>query len=118
VQIWIMPSQQGIAPSYEQKAIDPKAVANKFARIASSEPQPNEVRLVQDAEIWAAKLDADVEAIHNLAPGRRAWVQVTKGEVSVDTERLGAGDGAAVTDQAHVALRSRTPAEILLFDLA
>jgi hypothetical protein len=38
--------------------------------------------------------------------------------VSVDTERLSAGDGAAVTDQAQVALRSRTPAEILLFDLA
>jgi quercetin 2,3-dioxygenase len=118
MQIWIMPSQQGLSPSYEQKEIDPKAIINKFARIASSEPQPNEVRLVQDAEIWAAKLDADVEAIHNLAPGRRAWVQVTKGEVSVDTERLSAGDGAAVTDQAHVALRSRTPAEILLFDLA
>jgi hypothetical protein len=118
MQIWIMPSQQGIAPSYEQKAIDPKATANKLARIASSEPQPNEVRLVQDAEIWAAKLDADVEAIHTLAPGRRAWVQVTKGEVSVDTERLSAGDGAAVTDQVQIALRSRTPVELLLFDLA
>ncbi|HEX4104975.1 MAG TPA: pirin family protein, partial [Rhizomicrobium sp.] len=118
MQIWITPSEQGIAPSYEQKAIDPKAVANKLARIASSEPQPNEVRLVQDAEIWAAKLDGDVEAIHTLAPGRRAWVQVTKGEVSVDTERLSAGDGAAVTDQVQIALRSRTPAELLLFDLA
>ena len=41
------------------------------------------MRLVQDAEIWAAKLDADVEAIHTLAPGRRAWLQVAKGEVSV-----------------------------------
>jgi len=118
MQIWIMPSQHGIAPSYEQKTIDPKAIGNKFARIASSEPQPNEVRLVQDAEIWVAILDADVEAIHNLGPGRRAWVQVTKGEVSVDIERLSAGDGAAVTDQAQVALRSRTPAELLLFDLA
>jgi quercetin 2,3-dioxygenase len=76
------------------------------------------VRLVQDAELWAAKLDTDVEAIHTLAPGRRAWVQVTRGEVSVDTQLLSAGDGAAVTDQAQVALRSRTPAEILLFDLA
>jgi quercetin 2,3-dioxygenase len=118
LQIWIMPSQHGLPPSYEQKAIDPKAIANKLGRIAAFEPQPNEVRLVQDAEIWTAKLDADVEAIHHLAPGRRAWIQVAKGEVSVDTERLAAGDGAAVTDQAQIALRSRTPAEILLFDLA
>ena len=118
MQIWIIPSKQGLTPSYEQKAIDAKAVANKLARIASSEPQPNEVRLVQDAEIWAAKLDADVEAIHNLEPGRRAWVQVVKGDVSVGTELLHAGDGAAVTDQEQIAVRSRTPAELLVFDLA
>jgi hypothetical protein len=118
MQIWIMPSKPGLAPSYEQKTIDAKAIANKLARIASSEPQPNEVRLVQDAEIWAAKLGPDIEAIHNLAPGRRAWVQVTKGEVSVDTELLSAGDGAAVTDQQQVALRTRSQVELLLFDLA
>jgi quercetin 2,3-dioxygenase len=118
LQIWIMPSQQGLEPSYEQKTIDAKAVANKLARIASSEPQPTEIRLVQDAEIWAAKLDADIEALHMLAPGRRAWVQVVKGDITVDTESLKAGDGAAVTDQAQVALRSHTPAEVLLFDLA
>src|SRR5579872_6285505 len=69
LQIWIMPSERGIAPGYEQKRIDPEAVRNHFARIAAPDPQPNEVRLVQDAEIWAAKLDADVEAIHALAQG-------------------------------------------------
>ena len=47
----------------------PEAVRNHFARIAAPEPRENEVRLVQDAEIWAAKLDAGVEAIHPLAPG-------------------------------------------------
>ncbi len=118
LQIWIMPSQRGLEPSYEQKVIDAKAVANRLARIAGPDPQPNEVRLVQDAEIWAAKLDADIEAIHSLAPGRRAWIQIAKGEVSVGGERLTAGDGAAVTDQAQIALRSHSPAELLLFDLA
>ena len=118
MQIWITPSKRDLKPSYEQKTVDAEAIANKLARIASPEPQPNEIRLVRDAEIWAARLDANVEAIHNLAPGRRAWVQITKGEVSVGTEQLSAGDGAAVTDQAQIPLRSRTAAELLLFDLA
>jgi quercetin 2,3-dioxygenase len=118
LQIWITPSKRGLAPSYEEKVIDAKAVNNKLARIAAPDPQPNEIRLVQDAEIWAARLDGDVEAIHNLAPGRRAWVQVVRGEVSLDTERLHAGDGAAVTDQAQIALCSRAPSELILFDLA
>jgi quercetin 2,3-dioxygenase len=118
LQIWIMPSRRGIEPSYEQKAIDVQAISNKFGRIAGPDPQPNEVRLVQDAEIWATRLDADVEAIHLIGPGRRAWVQVAKGQVSLGTETLHAGDAAAITDQDQVTLRSRTEAEVLLFDLA
>jgi quercetin 2,3-dioxygenase len=118
LQIWIMPSKRGIAPSYEEKTIDEAAVRNHFSRIAGPEPQANEVRLVQDAEIWAAKLDGDVEAIHALNQGRKAWLQVAKGEVSVDGETLKAGDAAAITDQDKIAVRSKTQAELLLFDLA
>ena len=118
LQIWIMPSKRGIAPGYEQKTIDPDSVRNHFARIAAPEPRATEVRLVQDAEIWAAKLDADVEAIHPLAQGRKAWLQVAKGEVRLGEETLKAGDAAAITDQDKIAVRSKEPSEVLLFDLA
>ncbi len=118
LQIWIMPSKRGIAPGYEQKTIDSEAVRNHFGRIAAPQPRENEVRLVQDAEIWAAKLDADVEAIHPLAPGRKAWLQVARGEVAVDGEVLKAGDAAAITDQGQIAVRSKAASEVLLFDLS
>jgi redox-sensitive bicupin YhaK (pirin superfamily) len=117
LQIWIMPSERGIAPGYEQKKIDPQAVHNHFARIAAPDPGENEVRLVQDAEIWSAKLDAGVEAIHLLAQGRKAWVQVASGEVRVDGQTLKAGDAGAITDQVQIAVRSTEPSEVLLFDL-
>jgi redox-sensitive bicupin YhaK (pirin superfamily) len=118
LQIWIMPSKAGIQPGYEQKAIDAAAVANHFGRIAAPEPRENEVRLVQDAEIWVTKMDAGVEAIHPLAPGRKAWLQVARGEVKLGEDVLKAGDAAAITDQAQIAVRSNTESEVLLFDLA
>src|SRR6201991_342534 len=118
LQIWIMPSKRGIAPGYEQKRIDPDAVHNHFARIAAPEPRENEVRLVQDAEIWSAKLDAGVEAIHPLAAGRKGWLQVAKGEVAIGDEVLKAGDAAAITDQQQIAVKSNAESEVLLFDLA
>jgi redox-sensitive bicupin YhaK (pirin superfamily) len=118
LQIWIVPSQHGLVPGYEQKAIDTAAVTNHFARIAGPDPQENEVRLVQDAEIWAARLDAGVEVIHLLSPGRRAWLQVARGEVHVEGQALRAGDGAAITDVEQIAVRAGTDAELLLFDLA
>jgi redox-sensitive bicupin YhaK (pirin superfamily) len=117
LQIWIIPSRKGIEPGYEQKQIDAAAMQNHFTRIAGPDPQDNEVRLVQDAEIWVAKLDEGIEILHPLEQGRKAWLQVVKGDVSVGGESLKAGDAAAITDQSQVALRSKTAAEVLLFDL-
>jgi redox-sensitive bicupin YhaK (pirin superfamily) len=118
LQIWIIPSRRGITPGYEQKRIDPEAVRNHFARIAAPEPRENEVRLVQDAEIWAARLDAGVEVIHPLDQGRKVWLQVAKGEVKLGEDTLKAGDAAAITDQIQIAIKSNAPSEVLLFDLA
>ena len=118
LQIWIMPSKQGIDPSYEQKLIEPKRMANHFARIAGPNPMDGEVRIMQDAELFAAKLDPDIEIIHPLSQGRRAWLHVARGEIALDDQVLKQGDAAAITDQDAVTVRSKKPSEILLFDLA
>ena len=118
LQIWITPSKNGLEPSYEQKTIDPAAIHNRFGRIAAPDPAANEVRLVQDAQIWSAKLDKDVEAVHPLANGRRAWLQVVSGEVAVGGKTLNAGDAAAITGEDMIAVRAAAPSEMLLFDLA
>jgi redox-sensitive bicupin YhaK (pirin superfamily) len=118
LQIWITPSKSGLEPSYEQKSIDPEAVHNRFARIAAPNPNVHEVRLVQDAEIWAAKLDAGSEAVHPLARGRRAWVQVVAGELKLGETTLEPGDAAAIGGESEVRVRATAPSELLLFDLA
>jgi redox-sensitive bicupin YhaK (pirin superfamily) len=118
LQIWIAPSADGIKPSVEQMTIDPGTVANRLSRIAAPEPRANEVRLTQDVEIWAARLSADEEVVHPIDAGRRAWIQVLRGEVSVGPHRLVAGDAAGVTDETAVAARAHAPSEILLFDMA
>jgi redox-sensitive bicupin YhaK (pirin superfamily) len=118
LQIWILPSRRAASPSYEQRAIDPASILNKLARIAAPEPRQNEIRLLQDAQIWAAHFDREEEAIHVVDAGRRAWMQVAKGEVTVCGTHLKSGDGAALTDVEQVRIRTPGPAEILLFDLA
>jgi redox-sensitive bicupin YhaK (pirin superfamily) len=118
LQIWIMPSKTGLEPSYEQKAIDPEAVKDALVRIAAPNPRVNEVRLVQDAEIWAARLNADVEVVHPIQAGRRIWVQVARGEVRVNDNVLKAGDAASVSDENKLLVHANAPSEVLLFDLA
>jgi len=53
---------------------------------------------------------------YDLQPGRYAWLQVARGTVEVNGQKLNAGDGAAVEDEKALTLEGQD-AEVLLFDL-
>ena len=72
----------------------------------------------QDADIYATLLDRDGEVVHALRAGRRAWVQVARGELDLNGQRLRAGDGAAIAQENSVQIAARADGtEFLLFDL-
>ena len=54
---------------------------------------------------------------HALRPHRKAWVQVTRGEVTVNGTTVSQGDGAALTDETELKIAANDNAEVLVFDL-
>jgi redox-sensitive bicupin YhaK (pirin superfamily) len=86
--------------------------------VASTDGREQSLHLHQDASIHATVLDAGTRVSHTLAPGRHAWIQLVRGEASVDGQVLSAGDGAAVSNEAKIEIEGRTACEFLLFDLA
>ena len=76
----------------------------------------NAVKIHTDARIWAGRVNGGIT--QELAPGRHAWVQVTRGSIELNGKKLAAGDGAAVSDESKLELKASEPAEALLFDLA
>jgi len=117
LQIWILPAQPGIPPSYEQKHFPEAERRNALRLLASPDARDGSVRIHQDAAVHAALLDPGNSVRHGLGPGRHAWVQVARGAVDVAGSALHAGDGAALGDETSVELSAREPSEILLFDL-
>ncbi len=117
LQIWILPEQGGLPPSYEQRTVSIEST-NGLRLIAAPDGRDGAVTVHQSAEIWAARLAAGAEATHTLASGRHAWLQVARGDVTLNGQTLHAGDGAAVSDETTLALRAERDAEVLLFDLA
>jgi len=117
LQIWILPAQPGIPPSYEQKHFPEAERRNALRLLASPDARDGSVRIHQDAAVHAALLDPGNSVRHGLGPGRHAWVQVARGAVDVAGSALHAGDGAALGDETAVELSAREPSEILLFDL-
>jgi redox-sensitive bicupin YhaK (pirin superfamily) len=114
LQIWILPERRGIEPGYEQKAFD---LDGKWQVVASRDGRDGSVTGHQDVELWAGRLAAGTEIKHRLKPDRGAWVQVARGEVSLNGEKLRAGDGAAVSSEGELTIAASSAAEVLLFDL-
>ena len=118
LQIWILPERQGLAPGYEQRAFPAAEMQGRLRLVAARDGRDGSVTVHQDVRLLAARLAPGEEIVHSLAPGRHAWLQVVRGALVMNGTTLAAGDGAAVSDEARLALAASAPSELLLFDLA
>jgi quercetin 2,3-dioxygenase len=119
LQIWLMPDRRGLAPSYEQRSFPEAARRNRLALVASPDGAAGSTTIHQDARVYSTLLDDGAHVAHALAPARHGWVQVARGELSLNGHLLNAGDGAALSSESTIDLIGRGPgAEVLVFDLA
>ena len=116
LQIWLLPDRQGVTPGYEQQRFEDAELDNRLRLIASPDGQDGSVTIHQNARVYAARL-RDGAATHMLGSGRRAWVQVARGALTLNGQRLAAGDGAAVENKTALRFTAGKSAELLLFDL-
>jgi redox-sensitive bicupin YhaK (pirin superfamily) len=118
LQIWLTPSRLGIEPGYEQRPIDLKKARGTLLPIATPDGREGSVTLHQDATLSVAKLGNGETVDVSLKPARQGWLQVARGEVSLNGVKLAQGDGAEVADEEKVRIVADSPAEILWFDMA
>jgi len=118
LQIWIEPAARAIAPGYEQRHFDPTSKRGRLRLVASPDGRDGTVTIHQDAYMYAALLDGGERAAYALPKGRRAYVHVARGSLTVNGNELGAGDALKVSDVAEIVLERGEQAEVLLFDLA
>ena len=117
LQIWILPARTGLAPGWEQRAFPEAERRGRWRVLVSPDGADGSLTIHQDVRLLGALLAPGEEARHELAPGRHAWVQVARGEVTLNGRPLRAGDGAAVSEERLVSVRPVSEADVLLFDL-
>ena len=76
------------------------------------------MRIHQDARVYAGLFDGAERGELAIAPERRAYVHVARGEITANETVLGAGDALMLADTATLVLRDGRQAEVLVFDLA
>jgi redox-sensitive bicupin YhaK (pirin superfamily) len=117
MQIWIETGKKGIAPSYEQKAFPDAEKLNQLRVVASPDGRDGSVTIHTDASLYQTLLRDGGSVTQAIAPGRRAYVHVARGEATLNGKALKAGDGARVEDESELTLAAAKSAEVLVFDL-
>ena len=113
LQIWILPSEKGLVPGYEQKHFPEADKTGKLCLIASPDGRNSSLSIRQEAEIYAT---IPLEGVTRLMRrGRIAYLQVVKGNVNLNGLDLSAGDGAKIESEHK--LRLKGDGEALIFDL-
>ena len=115
LQIWIEPSELGIAPGYEQQPLAPGK--NDWRLIASPDAARGSTLIHQDATLHAAQLQTGHELGYTLDPIRLAYIHLVRGGVSLNGTAMHAGDGAKIAAEPALHLIASADSEILLFDL-
>ena len=116
LQIWIVPSESGIQPSYEQKNFSAE-LAGQLRLVVSPAGFDGSLTIHQDAWMYAGKPQNGQTLSHMLASGRTAYVHVARGQLELNGIVMQAGDGATVADESVISVTGKDQAEVLLFDL-
>ncbi|MDQ3088880.1 MAG: pirin family protein [Acidobacteriota bacterium] len=118
LQIWILPEKNNLPPDYEQKYFAPEEKQGKLRIVASRDAREGSVKINQDVALYSSILANGDEVSHELNEGRHAWIQIVKGEIELKDKTLTAGDGAAISGERVLHIKSLgDETEFLLFDL-
>ncbi|NLS54534.1 pirin family protein [Hafnia alvei] len=113
-QIWIIPDQKNLTPRYEQKAFD---VPQGRQLVLSPDARDGSLKVFQDMTLTRWALLKDEQSVYQMQADRRVWIQVVKGNVSINGQHVSTADGVAIWDEAAISIHADEKAEILLFDL-
>jgi len=118
LQIWIEPNQARLEPGYEQKTFTQEQKQDGWVLFASKDGREGSILIHQDVDLYGTILKQGEERTFIPAQERYTWIQVIKGSVELNGERLEAGDAAYTKESEALSISAKQTAELLLFDLS
>lgn len=117
LQIWLLPAENNLPPSYEDKHFTDEQKNNRWCLIASPEASDSVLTIHQDVRLYSSLLSAQSILPMDLDAKRCGYLQIAKGEVLVNGMALTAGGAAKIEQEVTVEIKAQTDAELLWFDL-
>lgn len=115
-QIVLYSAKAGLDSSHEQRRFAAAQRHNVLCPVAAPDGRKGSLRILQDAIVYSSVLDPGYHIAHELLPGRCAWLQIIRGEVTLHDSQLMEGDAAGLTAESAVSLTAQGNTELLLVD--
>ncbi len=117
LQLWITPRTKGLPPRWEQRRFTVQDRTGKLLPVVSGGDVPETLTIDQDAVIYVSSLRAGQEVIHKSRPGRKAYLFVMAGGLTINGMPVTPGDQARIADEPELALQAKEAAELIFLDL-
>jgi redox-sensitive bicupin YhaK (pirin superfamily) len=118
LQIWIRPDTRGIKPGYEQINTAAKNAGEGWMLVGDRKGSEKTVSIHQNIRLFMANLLKANKINYKFTEGRHGFLQLMRGQISIDGKTLKEGDGVEISDERNISLTAQADSEILLFDLA
>lgn len=116
-QIWIIPDEAGLAPTYDQKTFTAKEWKNRLFPVASGQGISGAVTFHTDATIYRCALDGGKGVTHKVTAGRRIFVYLTEGQIAANGKTLDAKDQVRIDIEEPLTLEAQQYSDLILIDV-
>lgn len=115
LQIWVMPKQNGIPPSYEQKKFDFKE--NRLQCVVDGNRKDGALYMHQDATFYIGHLMRGTLLEHSIERKRSVYVFLISGLLEVEGHLLSPRDAAAIMGVEKIALNVKEKSQVLVIEV-
>jgi redox-sensitive bicupin YhaK (pirin superfamily) len=117
-QIWLRPRTSGGLPNWGSRPFPTSDRAGQWAVLASGMPDDeNALPIRADARVLGATLKAGQRLSQVWSVTRQGYLVPTQGALSVNGERVEAGDGIAISEEATLIVEAIDETEVVLVEV-
>ncbi|MFP3390004.1 pirin family protein [Brevibacillus sp. SIMBA_040] len=118
LQLWFMPSERGLTPSFETKRYDAEGLQNQLLPVVSPEGGEKIAAIHQDMTIYLSRLEPATTVSFSQKAGRRTFLFVIEGSLSVNEQAMGTRDSARIEAETSLTITAAEEAAFfMLIDL-
>ncbi len=117
LQIWIIPNQTGLKPSYEEMQYSLEDKKNKLLLVASGNVNDAVIFINQDVKLYISDLEEGKQLTLPIPNNYGVYLHLIDGKLKVNNYILNSGDAIKITDEESLSIWGEQNSSFLLFVL-